>query len=175
VELYRLPRFVTETLSAQPSAPRQVRVSSVVRVVIGGIDCQIYVVGGLVFIVFGLLGLTAGPNAFWIAVGFVAAGMLSLSLPIFRIRQVRGAFHVGDAQIVEITEAEAGRARWYGTPWGDLVRGTAARGCYQFAGTGEIGRYYLQQAWALALKPGAQIWVVRINGRDVLYAPVGLS
>jgi hypothetical protein len=172
VELYRLPRFVAETLSIQPSPPRQVPVSSVIRAVMGGIDCQIYAAGGLFFIVFGLVGLTAGPIAFWIGVGFLVAGALSLWLAIFRIRQVSRALQLGDAQIVEITDAEAGRARWYGTPWGDLMRGTAARGRYQLAGTGENGIYYMQQAWALSLRPGDQIWVVHASGRDVLYAPV---
>jgi hypothetical protein len=43
---------------------------------------------------------------------------------------------------------------------------------YRFTDTGEFGRYYMQQTWALALRQDTRIWVVRINGRDVLYAPV---
>lgn len=49
----------------------------------------------------------------------------------------------------------------------------AARGTYRFIDTGDTGRYYMQQRWALALRPGDRMWVLRRAGRDVLYAPVG--
>lgn len=75
-----------------------------------------------------------------------------------------------------ITDAEIGTARIYGTPWGEplMVGGMtpiAARGMYRIIETGETGAYYLQQRWALNLRPGDRIWVLRSNGRDVLYAP----
>jgi hypothetical protein len=64
----------------------------------------------------------------------------------------------------------------WGTPWGDLAGAKfsappAARGTYQLKTTHEVGSYYMQQRWALALHPGDAIWVLRVKGRDVLYAP----
>ena len=78
--------------------------------------------------------------------------------------------------MAEVTDAEVGRARIYGTPWGEpLMAGgmtpIAARGTYRTIDTGQTHRYYMQQRWALALRPGDNMWVVRTQGRDVLYAP----
>ena len=107
----------------------------------------------------------------------VAVGIACALLAVFRIWQVASVLRSGDAQVAEIVEAEAGPARIYGTPWGEpmgtRMQPSAARGSYRVISTGETCRYYMQQKWALALQPGMRIWVLRRNGRDVLYAPVG--
>lgn len=81
--------------------------------------------------------------------------------------------------MAEITEAEVGRARIYGSRWGEpmgtRIEPIAAKGGYRMINTGETGRYYMQQSWATALQPGARIWVLRRGGRDILYAPVNLG
>jgi hypothetical protein len=165
-----LPRFVSRTLAEQPSPPRQVPLQSVVRAVVGGLDCAIYVVAALVLIVAGV----AATAWYLVAVG-IACGLLA----VFRIWQVESALQSGDALMAEVVEAEVGRARIYGSPWGEplgtRMQPIAARGSYRVINTGEIGSYYMQQSWALALQPGMRIWVLRRNGRDALYAPVGLG
>jgi hypothetical protein len=54
---------------------------------------------------------------------------------------------------------------------GSRMNPIAAIGVYRLP-TGEMGRYYMQQWWATRLTRGARIWVVRLNGRAVLFAPV---
>jgi hypothetical protein len=178
---YPLPAFVSRTLTAQPSPPRQVPFSSVVRAVLGGFDCAIYAGGAAVGIAFGLAIMTHvlrsdKGSADGLTGEFVLAlGLLSLLLPVYRIWQVNRALKKGDAQLAEVVEAEVGRARFYGTPWGEAM-GTrmnpiAAIGVYRLP-TGEMGRYYMQQRWATRLTPGAHIWVLRRNARAALFAPV---
>jgi hypothetical protein len=171
MNLYRLPHFVAETLSAQPSPPRQVPVMSVVRALLGGIDCLTYVAGGLLGVVLSVATFANTPDQIGLGLALGAIGLLAVLLAIFRTWQVSRALRLGDAYVADVTDATAGRVRWYGSPWGDLARGSAARGSYQLPGTGDARPYYMQQRWALDLKPGDQIWVVRVNGRDVLYAP----
>jgi len=121
------------------------------------------------------LGLNP-PAPGWFAATLFAVGALAIALVAYRIWSVWRALETGEAQAVEIMRTEAGTARLLGTPWGDLAGGKfsappAARGTYQLPNTVETGSYYMQQRWALALHPGDTIWVVRVNGRDVLYAP----
>ena len=136
-----------------------------VRAVLGGLDCAIYVGAALVLVVAGV----AATAWYLVAIG-IACGLLA----VFRIWQVASVVRSGDAQVAEVVEAEVGRARIYGTPWGEpmgtRMQPIAARGSYRVVSTGETGSYYMQQSWALALQPGTQIWVLRRNGRDVLYA-----
>jgi hypothetical protein len=165
---YPLPGFVSKTLASQPSPPRRVALQSVVRAVVGGLDCAIYVGAALVLIAAGV----AAAAWYLVAVG-IACGLLAL----FRIWQVESVLQSGDAHMAEVVEAQVGRARIYGTPWGEpmgtRMQPIAARGSYRVISSGETGRYYMQQSWALALQPSMRIWVLRRNGRDVLYAPVG--
>ena len=137
-----------------------------VRAVLGGLDCEIYVGAALVLIVAGVAA------AAW---SLVAVGNACGLLVVFRIWQVASVLRSGDAQVADIVEAQVGRARIYGTPWGEpmgtRMQPSAARGSYRLVSTGETGSYYMQQSWALALQPGTQIWVLRRNGRDVLYGP----
>lgn len=167
---YELPRFVATTLAAQPSPPRQAPITRVGRALFRGIDWAIYIAAGLFFIGFGLV-FASSPKSRSGGLVFLIVGLLSLALALFRTWQVNRALRLGDAEIVQVTEAETGRARLGGTPWGDLITGSAARGRYRFASTGEAGRYYMQQSWALSLRPGDRLWVLRRRGRDVLYAP----
>ncbi len=178
---YPLPVFVSETLTARPAPPRKVALIAVLRAVLGGFDCAIYAGGAVVGIAFGLAIMAHllpsskssadGPTGAFI----LGLGLLSLLLPIYRIWQVHGALENGDAQLAEIVEAEVGRARFYGTPWGEAMGSRmnpiAAIGVYRLP-TGEMGRYYMQQWWATRLTRGARIWVVRLNGRAALFAPV---
>lgn len=173
-----MPGFVTETLTDQPQPPRHIPFASVTFAVLAGADCAIYVGSAVVFIAVGLLFMTGGLGftraPLSVSLIFVGVGFLPLLLALFRIWQVRRAVRDGDAQLAEVVEAEAGRARYRGTPWGEplLQQGVpiAAKGTYRL-GTGETGSYYMQQSWALPLRPGDRIWVVRLDGRDVLYAP----
>ena len=152
-----------------------------VRAVLGGFDCAIYVGGAVVAIAFGVAVMAhVLPNGNESGGGSAGAfilglGLVSLLLPIYRIWQVTSALENGDAQPAEVTEADVSRARFFGTPWGEAI-GTrmnpiAATGVYRLP-NGDMGRYYMQQRWATRLTPGARIWVVRRNGRAVLFAPV---
>ncbi len=142
-----------------------------------------YAGGGVLLIAFGLSVIvhawhSANP-ASDVPGGLVIVGLGVLSglVAAFRIWQVAHALRHGDAQMAEVVDAEVGRARIYGTPWGEpmgtRMRPIAAKGTYRFTSSGETGRYYMQQRWATALQPGATIWVLRDNGRDVLFAPAG--
>jgi hypothetical protein len=155
---------------------------SVVRAVVSGLDCAIYVGAALVLIAFGVAIMahalpSANPSTD-VPGGLVIAGLGAASglLAVFRIWQVESVLQRGDALMAEVVDAAVGPARIYGTPWGEpmgtRMQPIAARGSYRVDGTGETGRYYMQQSWALALQPGTQIWVLRRNGHDILYAPV---
>ena len=178
---YPLPTFVARILAEQRSAPRRVPLIEVVGGVLGGLDCAIYAVASLVLIGFGLsvtahLWPSTSPS-FDTRAGLVIAalGLLSGLLVAFRIWQVDQALRSGDAQVAEVVDAQVGRAQIFGTPWGEpmgtRMQPTAASGTYRLA-TGETGRYYMQQTWALALGPGDRVWVLRRNGRDIIYAPL---
>jgi hypothetical protein len=151
----------------------------VARAVLVGADGALYAGGGAFLIAFGL-SVYVWPNtpASNIPGGLVLAGVGVLSglVAVFRIWQVAGALRHGDAQVAQVVDAEVGRARIYGTPWGEPIRirrmPIAARGTYRLTSSSETGHFYMQQRWATALQPGSRMWVLRKNGRDVLYAPV---
>jgi hypothetical protein len=175
--MYRIPTFVAETLASQLSAPRRVSLLGVAGAVLRGIDCVIYLAGGVFLLLMAWRALSFDPPApAWFAPALFMFGVLAIALVAFRIWQVWNALKTGEARVAEIVRTEAGTARMWGTPWGDLAGGKlsappAARGTYQLPDQGETGSYYMQQRWALALNPGDAIWVLRVNGRDVLYAP----
>jgi hypothetical protein len=175
--MYQIPTLVAETLASQPSAPRRVSLPTVAGAVLRGIDCAIYLVGGVFLVVLGWRALSLNPSGpGWFAPALFIVGALAIALVAYRIWDVSRALKMGEARVAEIIRTEAGTARMWGTPWGDLAGSKfsappAARGAYRLANTGEIGSYYMQQRWALALQPGDTIWVMRVNGRDVLYAP----
>jgi hypothetical protein len=175
---YRLPRFVSETLASQPSPPRNVTLTSVAGAVLAGVDCAIYFVVGVFLVAMGWRALSL--NVPLIAPALFAGGVALLLLVAYRIWAVKRALEAGAAQLAEVTQTEAGTARLWGTPWGDLTGSrysapVAARGTYRLMNTGETGRYYMQQSWALALVPGDTFWILRLEGRDVLYAPTSLK
>ena len=169
--------FVAETLASQPSAPRRVSLLAVAGAVLGGIDCIIYLGGGVFLVLMGWRALNVDPpGPGWFAPALFVVGALAIALVSYRIWDVWRALKTGEARVAEIMRTEAGTARLLGTPWGDLTGAKfsappAARGAYQLQNTRETGSYYMQQRWALALHPGDAIWVVRVNGRDALYAP----
>jgi hypothetical protein len=186
---FRLPSFIAGTLASQPSPPRSVTILTVARAVLAGLDGATYAVAGVFLSVIGLAVITGTPQRLgqpdnlvrpifensWFGVGCLAAGVICLLLIGFRIWQVHQALRIGQAQVAEITEAQTGRARLTGTPWGDLIWGNAARGNYQVQGATEAGHHYMQQRWALSLRTGDRIWILRLDGRDVLYAPIQAS
>ena len=177
VAMYRIPTFVAETLASQQSAPRRVSLLAVAGAVLGGIDCVIYLAGGVFLVLMGWRALNLDPpSPAWFAPTLFVVGALAIALVGYRIWDVWRALKTGEARVAKIMRTEAGTARLWGTPWGDLAGGKfsappAARGAYELSNTGETGGYYMQQRWALALHPGDTIWVLRVNGRDVLYAP----
>ena len=180
---FPLPGFVAAVLVRQPAAAREVPVGSVAWVVVRGADCSIYAGVGILFAILGLVAIArdsglSGPGVrqSTLGAGLVAVGLLCLALVSFRIWRVTAFLRNGEAQVAEVTDADVGPARIYGTPWGEplMVGGRmpiAARGMYRMIDTGDTGAYYLQQRWALNLQPGDRIWVLRSHGRDVLYAP----
>ena len=181
MDYYRLPRFLSETLSREQEPPRHVPMPSIVLAVLAGADCTIYAVSGLFFIALGVVIIMGDPGTSTRAVRpaaagatFMLLGLLSLVLTAYRIWQVESSLREGEARLAEVGQAEVGRARLYGTPWGEPLFAAgvpiAARGTYQVIGTSESGHYYMQQSWALKLRPGDRIWVLR-RGRRVLYAP----
>ena len=177
---YRLPAFLSTTLAGQRRPPRGIPLGDVARAVLAGADCAIYAGGFVVLIVLSVLvqlwPSTPSASDGRVALVIQGIGVLFGLLASFRIWQVYGALRFGEAQAAEVVEARVGRARMYGTPWGEpmMSRGMpiAALGTYRLTDTGETGHYYMQQWWATALRPGQRIWVLRRNGRDVLYAPV---
>ena len=177
---YELPIFVSRILAEQPAAPRRVPMLAVARAVLAGADCAIYAAGGAALIGLAVLvQLSAAgppaPNA-RVALVILGFGVLFGLLAAFRIWQVYLLVRFGDGQVVNVVQAEVGRARLSGSPWGEpMMSGgmpIAALGTYRFAASGETGHYYMQQWWAAALRPGQRLWVIRHRGRDVLYAPV---
>jgi hypothetical protein len=175
--VFRLAAFISKTLASQPAAPRTVSIVSVAGAVLAGVDCIIYVVSGAFLVAIGWQALTpASPAPSWVGITLLCAGAALLLLVGYRIWQVRRDLQSGEAQLAEVTQSEAGVARLWGTPWGDLVGSKysappAAKGTYRLTSRPETGHYYMQQRWALALFPGDTIWVLRVGGRDVLYAP----
>jgi hypothetical protein len=137
-QFYELPAFVAGILARQPLPPRRVPVRRVIRALLGGVDCLIYFGGGLFFIGFGLV-FGSSPDTIWGGIGFLIVGLLTLSLGLFRIWQVERALRLGDAELAEVTEAQRGRARLTGTPWGDLMTGVAARGGYRLLHAASVG------------------------------------
>jgi hypothetical protein len=177
---YRLPHFIAEVLDVQPKPPRRVPFGSVVRAVLGGADCAIYLASGVLFIWLGLYfdarsQLVTG-KADWGGFMFIGAGVLFVLLAVFRIWQVERVLKRGEAEVARVVTARSGWARVLGSPWGEPIgrKGypMAARGTYRVIGSEKPGEYDMQQSWAVNLKPGAQIWVLRLDSRDVLYAPV---
>jgi hypothetical protein len=49
-------------------------------------------------------------------------GGFPLPAPSFRIWRVTSVLKTGKAYVAEVTNAEVGRARIYGTPWGEPLR-----------------------------------------------------
>jgi hypothetical protein len=170
---YPLPVFAARVLDAQPRPPRAVPLLSTAEAVLTGIDCLIYSGTGLLFTV---LGTVAASSTRGIGLVFLAAGLAELGLVVFRVWQVQLALVSGDALAAQVEQSSAGPPRVYGSLWGEPLTSRsrspyASRGVYRIADTGETGGYYVQQRWAVALKPGDAIWVLRRRGRDVLYAP----
>jgi hypothetical protein len=174
-----LPRFVSRILAEQPTPPRQVSNLDVARTVLVGADGALYAGGAVFLIAFGLSArVWPGTTPAGLRFGLVLAGLgvLSSLVAVFRIWQVARVLRHGDAQVAEVVDVKVGRARVFGTPWGEPIgtrsRQLAATGTYRLITSGETGGYYMKQRWATALKPGARILVLRHNGRDVLYAPL---
>jgi len=180
---FPLPAFVASVIARRPAPPRHIPVASVASVVLRGADCSIYAGAGIFFAIVGLFAVVTdggvpGPGVSQTAIGegLIALGLLCLSLASFRIWRVTSVLNAGEAHLAEVMTAAVGRARIYGTPWGEPLMMSpmtpiAARGTYRIVETGESGAYYMQQSWALGLRPGDRIWVLRSNHRDVLYAP----
>jgi len=169
---YQLPAFAGQIMSEQARARRQVSILLVAMAVIRGLDGAIYATGGIFATLLGaILFYNTSGIGMPISVASFVVGVFCIGLVILRIITVWSALRDGEALIVEVTEAEVGKARLYGTPWGDLASGMAARGKYLDSETGIPGRYYMQQRWATHLEVGMQLWVLRQHGRDFLYAP----
>jgi hypothetical protein len=151
--------------------------------VLRGADCSIYAGVGIFFATLGLVAIATdsgvpGPGIRQTAIGeaLIALGLLCLALASFRIWRVTSVLRTGEAYVAEVTNAEVGRARIYGTPWSEPLTVSpttpiAAKGMYRIVGTGESAAYYMQQNWVLGLRPGDKIWVLRRDGRDVSCAP----
>jgi hypothetical protein len=182
---FHLPGFIATTLASQPATPRHISLRAVFIAVVTGVDGACYATAGALAIVVGLAVVVGLPKRLgeannivrpmfenvWFGVGLIAVGVPFLVLVGFRVWKVREALVYGSADLAEVTEAVAGYARIQGSLWGDLASGRAARGAYLMSASGEVGRYYLQQRWALGLRQGDRIWVVRIHGKDALLAP----
>jgi hypothetical protein len=139
----------------------------------------LYAGGGAFLIAFGF-SVYVWPNtpASNIPGGLVIAGfgVLSGLVAVFRIWQVAGALRHGDAQVAEVVDGGVGAAPGSWMRWGETIRIqmmlVAAIGTYRLTNSGETGGYYIKQRWAIPLQPGSRFWVLRKNGRDVLYAPI---
>ncbi len=175
-QFYRLPDFVAGIVAVQRTPPRRVSIRAAGAAVLAGLDGALYAGGGIYLTLAGvmLLSTTSGVGI-WIATISLGAGLLCAALAAFRISQVWRALRFGETLVAVVTQGRVGRVRLQGSPWGDLWWGRAASGDYLVPPTGAKGHYYMQQRWALDLKPGAQIWVLRVAGRDVLYAPFSSS
>jgi len=169
---YRLPLFTAEILARQPQAPRAVRVDAVALAVVRGLDGAILATGAIFVTPLGLyLLLTKTGIGIPIALTCIASGLFCAAALLFRVVQVWRALATGESLVVEVTAAQRRRARLYGSLWGDMSSGFAVGGSYRSSATGAEGSFYVQQQWAQGLRPGMAMWVVRLNGRDVLYAP----
>jgi len=168
---YPLAGFAAAILSQQPLPRRKLAMRSVLGAVLGGLDCAIYAIGALVFLTFGVLLIVAEPTATVLGLLSLALGIISAGLVAIRVVQVHSALQIGEAVEAEIVRSAVGLVRLTGTPWGDLINGTAVRGSYKVRGLDSVVDYYLQQRWARSLRPGMKIWVISVNGRPVLLAP----
>ena len=144
---------------------------SVLRAVLGGLDCAIYSAGALAFLIFGVVFIVAEPSVTALGSLSLAAGVGSGSLVALRITSVYRALRMGEAVEAEIMRSDVGLMRLQGTLWGDLINGTAVRGSYRIPGMEPVVDYYLQERWARSLRPGMKIWVISVKGRPVLLAP----
>jgi hypothetical protein len=175
-QFYRLPDFAAGILAVQRTPPRRVSIRSVGAAVLAGLDGALYAGGGTYLILAGLVLLsTTSGVGIWIATISLGTGLLCAAISALRIWQMWRALRFGEALVALVIQGRVGRVRLQGSPWGDLWWGRAASGDYQIPASGGTGRYYMQQRWALDLKPGTQIWVLRVTGRDVLYAPLSSS
>jgi len=168
---YPLVEFAAATVSRQPIPIRSIAMWPFLVALLRGLDCAIYSISALVFLALGAFSIIALPGAAVVGVLSLAAGVISGGLVIVRYMHVYRALQIGDAVEAEIVRSAVGLVRLTGTPWGDLINGTAARGSYRIRGMDPIVDYYLQQRWARSLKPGMKIWVISLNGRPALLAP----
>jgi len=168
---YPLAGFVAATVSRQPLPIRSIAVWPFLVALLSGLDCGIYSISALLFLALGAFSIIAQPGAPVLGLLSFAAGVLSGSLVIVRFVHVRRALRTGAAVEAEIVRSAVGRVRLTGTPWGDLINGTAVRGSYQVGGVDSVRGYYLQERWARSLKPGTRIWVISVDGRPAFLAP----
>jgi hypothetical protein len=145
--------------------------SSFIVALLRGLDCAIYSAGALVFLVLGVFNLIVEPTETVLWLVSFGAALISAGLVVFRFVSVRRALRFGEAAEAEIVRSAVGLVRLTGTPWGDLINGTAVRGSYRIRGTGSVADFYLQQRWAKSLKPGMKIWVITLKARPALLAP----
>jgi hypothetical protein len=173
---YPLPLFVSKALAEQPTPPRQVATLGLIRAVLGGTDCAVFAGFALAAIACGLgelLGLLPNANA-GAALTFAGVAAIFALPPAFRIWSVRRALRAAEADIAEVVTAQVGPVRGRGATWGDRTGGiaNAAEGTYRLQRTGAIAAYYMQQHWAMALRPGAWIWVLPLDRLNIVFAPV---
>lgn len=168
---YPLAGFTAAALSKQPFPVRRVAMFSFLVALLRGVDCAIYSVCALLFLVLGAFAIVAEPEGTVLGLVSLAAGVISGSLVAVRAVHVYRALRFGDAVEAEVVRSAVGLVRLRGTPWGDLINGTAVRGSYKIRGLDSVVDYYLQQRWARSLKPGMKIWVINFNGRPALLAP----
>src|SRR6266480_5616190 len=159
---YWLPNLGSQVFIRQRNAPRSIGLVSVGLAVVRGLDGAIYATSGILVTFLGvtLFYSTSGVGT-PLSVILLTVGAISIGLVVFRTIDVWHALRHGDVLLVEVNQAEVSRARVYGSPWGDLTSGIAAKGTYAELQTGTPGTYYMQQRWAMALKPGDRMWVLR--------------
>jgi hypothetical protein len=169
-DTYPLAGFAAATVTEQPLPVRSIAVRSLLGALLKGLDCAIYSVCAVVFLALGGFVFIPAPGAAAVGLLSLAAGAISGGLVAVRLAHVHRALRTGEALEAEIVRSAVGPIRLTGTPWGDLINGTAVRGSYNVGG-GESVDYYLQQRWARSFRPGMKIWVISVNGRPVLLAP----
>ena len=167
---YPLAGFVAATVSRQPLPIRSIAMWPFLVALLRGLDCAIYSISALVFLALGAFSI-AQPGTAVMGLLSLAVGVLSGSLVIVRYVHVRRALRTGEAVEAEIVRSAVSRVRLTGTPWGDLINGTAVRGSYKVGGVDSVGDYYLQERWAQSLVPGMKIWVISVDGRPAFLAP----
>jgi hypothetical protein len=146
--------------------------SSFLVALLRGLDCAIYTGSAILLLALGAFSVIAVPGAAVLGVISLAAGVISGGIVTYRFAHVYRALQIGEAVEAEIVRSAVGLVRLTGTPWGDLINGTAVRGTYKIRGADTVVDYYLQQRWARSLKPGMKIWLISVNGRPALLAPV---